>query len=241
MNTIRATNNAIFNDIFWVHLAYVTADDGIERLRDSSASGAPLCARPLRLRGDRPGTPCPGGRERVRGGSTDGRESHLGGQRPAPRARAAHLGATQLRSPLVPVRQARLDRLGHELRGAWTCGRRLSYFTSFYLYSVTRGIPYGLRAASVAEDHPLRRPLALARDERRPPLPEIRCRHAPDRRQPAPHLRRGARLRVDPLRATASCAAGGQWSQSGSQTTQTSPYIGEWPRRGICWVKGPYQ
>ena len=33
MNTIRATNNAIFNDIFWVHLAYVTADDGIERLR----------------------------------------------------------------------------------------------------------------------------------------------------------------------------------------------------------------
>ena len=33
VNTIRATNNAIFDDIFWVHLAYVTADDGIERLR----------------------------------------------------------------------------------------------------------------------------------------------------------------------------------------------------------------
>jgi hypothetical protein len=33
VNTIRATNNAIFNDIFWVHLAYVTAEDGIERLR----------------------------------------------------------------------------------------------------------------------------------------------------------------------------------------------------------------
>jgi hypothetical protein len=33
VDTIRATNNAIFNDIFWVHLAYVTADDGIERLR----------------------------------------------------------------------------------------------------------------------------------------------------------------------------------------------------------------
>jgi hypothetical protein len=29
VNTIRATNN----DIFWVHLAYVTAEDGIERLR----------------------------------------------------------------------------------------------------------------------------------------------------------------------------------------------------------------
>jgi hypothetical protein len=33
VNTIRATNNAIFSDLFWVHLAYVTADDGIERLR----------------------------------------------------------------------------------------------------------------------------------------------------------------------------------------------------------------
>ena len=33
VDTIRATNNAIFNDIFWAHLAYVTADNGIERLR----------------------------------------------------------------------------------------------------------------------------------------------------------------------------------------------------------------
>ena len=33
VNTIRATNNAIFDDIFWVHLAYATADDGLERLR----------------------------------------------------------------------------------------------------------------------------------------------------------------------------------------------------------------
>ena len=33
VHMIRATNNAIFDDIFWVHLAYVSADDGIERLR----------------------------------------------------------------------------------------------------------------------------------------------------------------------------------------------------------------
>jgi hypothetical protein len=33
VDTIRATNNAIFNDIFWVHLAYVTVEDGIETLR----------------------------------------------------------------------------------------------------------------------------------------------------------------------------------------------------------------
>ena len=31
VNTIRATNNAIFNDLFWVHFAYVAAEDGIER------------------------------------------------------------------------------------------------------------------------------------------------------------------------------------------------------------------
>jgi hypothetical protein len=33
VHVIRATNNAIFGDIFWAHLAYVSADDGIERLR----------------------------------------------------------------------------------------------------------------------------------------------------------------------------------------------------------------
>ena len=33
VNTIRSTNNSIYDDIFWVHLAYVCGDDGIERLR----------------------------------------------------------------------------------------------------------------------------------------------------------------------------------------------------------------
>jgi uncharacterized protein DUF2515 len=33
VNRIRETNNAIFDDIFWVHLAYAAADDGIECLR----------------------------------------------------------------------------------------------------------------------------------------------------------------------------------------------------------------
>lgn len=33
VNTIRTINNAIFDDIFWVHLAYVSAGGGIERLR----------------------------------------------------------------------------------------------------------------------------------------------------------------------------------------------------------------
>ena len=33
VHVIRATNNAIFGDIFWAHLAYVSAEDGIEHLR----------------------------------------------------------------------------------------------------------------------------------------------------------------------------------------------------------------
>ena len=33
VNTIRSTNNAIFDDIFWVHLAYVSAGDRMGRLR----------------------------------------------------------------------------------------------------------------------------------------------------------------------------------------------------------------
>ena len=47
VDTIRTTNNAIFNDIFWVHLAYGTADDGIERLRallERSRHYAPVLA-----------------------------------------------------------------------------------------------------------------------------------------------------------------------------------------------------
>ncbi len=37
--------------------------------------------------------------------------------------------------------------------------------------------PAGSARAGLAEDHPIRRPLALDRDEHRPPLPEVRCRH----------------------------------------------------------------
>ena len=128
VNTIRATNNAIFDDIFWVHLAYVTADDGIGRLR-------------ALLRADRHYTPILSGFEAIDQGrrvledATSSAEARraaddldLGGQPPAPRARAARRGATQLRSPLVRLRQARLDRGGHRVRGPRSAagGRRTS-------------------------------------------------------------------------------------------------------------------
>jgi hypothetical protein len=46
VNTIRATNNAIFDDIFWAHLAYL-GEDGIGRLRallDPAPEYAPVLA-----------------------------------------------------------------------------------------------------------------------------------------------------------------------------------------------------
>ena len=52
VNRIRETNNAIFDDIFWVHLAYAAADDGIDRLR-GLLERSPTTGRPRRLRDDR--------------------------------------------------------------------------------------------------------------------------------------------------------------------------------------------
>ena len=44
------------------------------------------------------------------------------------------------------VRPARLDRLGHDASRCAALREELRYFTSFYLYSLTRGIPHALRA-----------------------------------------------------------------------------------------------
>ena len=85
VNTIRETNNAIFDDIFWVHLAYVTADDGMARLRGllqaeagyaSVLAGFDAIDRGRRVLADETAS---------RGGSAAGRRPHLGGQRRAPR------------------------------------------------------------------------------------------------------------------------------------------------------------
>ena len=127
------------------------------------------------------------------------------GKRPTPRARAARPGATELRSPLLRLRQAHLDRLSDDLRGAWNSAGRCVLHLILPLFAASSG---PARSASVAEDHPLRRPLALGRDERRSTLPTIRCRHALDRRQPATHPRRSARLRDDTLCAPALVPAG---------------------------------
>jgi hypothetical protein len=145
VNTIRATNNAIFNDIFWVHLAYVTAQDGIERLR-------------ALLRAERSYAPILAGFEAI-----DQGRRVLADEMASEQARQAAgdliwAGNVQLleheqRALVQPCFDrlsctfARLVSIGaatsFEVRGV---RREVAYFTSFYLYSLTRGIPYALRA-----------------------------------------------------------------------------------------------
>ena len=138
VNTIRATNNAIFDDIFWVHLAYATADDGIERLRA--------------LLGSEPHyAPVLSGFETI-----DHGRRVLADSTAAPEARRAAVDSVwegnlvllehEQRALVQPnfdglsCAFARLVSMGSvtsfEVRGL---RQERDYFTSFYVYSLTRG------------------------------------------------------------------------------------------------------
>ena len=145
VNTIRATNNAIFNDIFWVHLAYVTAEDGIERLR-------------ALLRAERHYAAILSGFEAIDQGRRVLEDATAS---TAARRTADDLiwtGNLQLLEheqralvqpnfDLLSCAFARLVSIGSatsfEVRGV---RHEVAYFTSFYLYSITRGIPHAVRA-----------------------------------------------------------------------------------------------
>ena len=201
INTIRETNNAIFDDIFWVHLAYGTTEDGIGRLR------ALLGAEPHYA-------PVLSGFEAIDQGR---RILEAGAASAASRRTANDLiwdGNVQLleheQRALV---QPNLDRLSCAFARLFSIGSALTfevrgvrhevmYFTSFYLYSLTLGIPEACSCADVAEDHPLRRPLALDRHEHRSPVSEIRRRATAGRPESAANLRRRTRLCVEPVPPT---------------------------------------
>ena len=72
VETIRATNNAIFDDIFWVHLAYQQRRRWDRMSTSAPGYRAPLCRTPDRLRSHRRRTSCVGERDGLRDGSTDG-------------------------------------------------------------------------------------------------------------------------------------------------------------------------
>ena len=145
MNTIRAINNGIFDDIFWVHLAYDTCDDGIERLRAllgaeqhyaSVLSGFEAIERGRRILEDPAASPQDRrvADELIWAGNIQLLEHE---QR----------ALVQPNFDRLSCRFARLFSIGSalsfEVRGA---RQEAAYFTSFYLYSMGRGVPQALRA-----------------------------------------------------------------------------------------------
>jgi len=143
VDTIRATNNAIFDDIFWVHLAYGTADDGIERLR-------------ALLGPDPHYAPVLAGFEAIDRGR---RMLEDDGASAANRRAAFDLiwkgNVELLQHEQHALVQPNLDRLSCAFARLFSIGsalsfevrgtrNELSYFTSFYLYSFTRGMPRAL-------------------------------------------------------------------------------------------------
>jgi hypothetical protein len=145
VNTIRETNNAIFDDIFWVHLAYGTAEDGIERLRALLGpeshyapvlSGFEAIDRGRRLLED--GTSSAEARRTADDLIWKGNVLLLEHEQRA---------LVQPNLDRLSCAFARLFSIGSaltfEVRGV---RHEISYFTSFYLYALTEGIPQAVRA-----------------------------------------------------------------------------------------------
>ena len=228
MNTIRETNNGIFDDIFWVHVAYASADDG--------SYGCVDCWRRSRL------TPrsSPASRR-----STEDAVSWRTDRRPrrrldrrvsAPSGRATSSSSSTERRALV---QPHLDRLSCTLARIISMGSALSFevprpsagallLLLLLRLRVRAGDPANPAGPRLAEDHPLRRPLEVDRDLHRPALPEARGRRNRGRRQPAPHPRRSSHpVRVEALRPAASSRA-----VTGPGTPQPEP--ARWDPR-VAW------
>ena len=179
VNTIRETNNAIFDDIFWAHLAYGTAeDDGIGLLR--------ACWRGSRttalLSGFEGSVWLAGFESRSTPGTGSWRTRRRPRRRAGRRSISSGRGNVELleheqralvqpqpRPALVRVRQALLDRLGPDVRGAGPEGGGHVLHVVLPVLAHARDAA-GPAGARVAEDHALRRPLALDRDEHRPAL-----------------------------------------------------------------------
>src|SRR5215468_544234 len=145
VNTIRATNSAIFNDIYWVHLAYATAEDGIERLR-------------ALLQAERHYGPVLAGFEAIDQGRRvleDGMASMEARRRADDLIWKGNIelleheqrALVQPNFDRLSCASARLVSIGSatsfEVRGV---RQEIACFTSFYAYSLSRGIPHALRA-----------------------------------------------------------------------------------------------
>lgn len=143
VNTIRETNNGIFDDIFWVHLAYLEVGvDGLRDLLAGDARYAPLLA----------------GFEEIDGGRRILEDDSAS---PASRRAAEDLvwagnvrlleheqrALVQPHFDLLSCASARIISLGSatvfEVRDVRHEAR---YFSAFYLTTLTRGLPDALRS-----------------------------------------------------------------------------------------------
>jgi len=145
VNTVRATNNAIFEDIFWVHLVYASTDDGIERLRallEDDKHYAPILVAFEAIDAGRRVLEDPTASATARRAATDliwdGNIKLLEHEQRA-------------------VVQPKFDALSGTFGTLFSAGASLSfearglrqdlrYFSSFYLYSFGRGLPATLRS-----------------------------------------------------------------------------------------------
>jgi hypothetical protein len=145
VDTVRATNNAIFDDIFWVHLAYRSAPDGIESLR-ALLGADPHYAALL------------AGFEAIDRGRRVVEDPTASAQARRAADDLIWEGNVQLlEHEQRAVVQPSFDRLSGAYSRLFSMGstlnfevrglrREASYFTSFYLYAVTRGMPHAVRA-----------------------------------------------------------------------------------------------
>jgi uncharacterized protein DUF2515 len=145
VNTIRETNNAIFDDIFWVHLAYLSGDDGLDRLRTllrDEVHYAPVLAGFESIDSGR----------RVLEGMTTTAEARRSAEELIWDGNVQLLeheqrALVQPRFDLLSCAFARLVSMGatttFEVRGA---RREAAYFTSFYASSIAERIPPPLHA-----------------------------------------------------------------------------------------------
>ena len=144
VDTIRATNNAIFDDIFWVHLAYGTAGNGIERLRSligsephyaTILSAFETIDRGRRILEDK--TASPEARRAADDLVWKGNIEILEHEQ---------LAVVQPNFDRLPCAFARLFSMGSSLNfEVHGLRQQASYFSSFYLYSLTRALPPAVR------------------------------------------------------------------------------------------------
>lgn len=143
VNTLRATNNDIFDDLFWVHLAYVTSEDGIGLLRAllrNERHYAPVLAGFEALDQGRRVLEDATASRRVRGEARD-----LIWKGTLLLLEHEQRFVVQPNYDRLSARSARVVSIGSATKFDSRGPRRtIEFFTSFFIYTLLRKNPHGL-------------------------------------------------------------------------------------------------